>query len=419
MRIVIDHIARIEGHAGFIGKIVNGKIKEAKIETREGARLFEALLVGRHYFDAPVITARICGVCPVIHNLTSINAIENAFEIKPHPLTVVLRQLMLAGQVIQSHTLHLYFLVIADYFKTASGIDFAQKYPKDAKAVLRLRDFGNKIIEAIGGRSIHPLTPEVGGFTKLPDKKKLENLLSLVPENMSAAKKLLEIIALMPIPNFSRPTNYIAMYDKTGYFSYNGLMHSNINSPIAPEKFVKIIRESETITTPSKRAKFHRKSYMVGALARINLNFEKLNVEAKNELEKTEAPIPCANSFYNNIAQGIEIIHLIEEAKKLLESYLSEMNNSSLNADYKIKIGYGVAALEAPRGTLFHAYGIDKNGLITSVNIITPTVQFLNNLEEDLKVWLKNNPAGNSEEQKRQIMMLIRAYDPCITCATH
>lgn len=419
MKIVIDHIARIEGHAGFIGKIVNGKIKQAKIETREGARLFESLLIGRHYFDAPVITARICGVCPVIHNLTSIKAIENAFEIKPYHLTVVLRQLMLAGQIIQSHTLHLYFLVITDYFKTASGIDFAQKYPKDAKAILRLRDFGNKIIEAIGGRSIHPLTPEVGGFTKLPDKEKLENILSLVAENMAAAKKLLEIVALMPIPKFSRTTNYIAMHDESGYLTYEGLMHSNINNPIAPEKFVKIIRESETITTPSKRAKLHRKSYMVGALSRLNLNFEKLNMEAKNELEKTEMPIPCANSFYNNVAQGIEIMHLTKEVKNLLEKYLSESDNSALNADYKVKAGYGVAALEAPRGTLFHAYGIDKNGIITSANIITPTVQFLNNLEEDLRVWLKNNPAGNPEEQKKQIMILIRAYDPCITCATH
>lgn len=426
MKIVIDHIARIEGHAGFIGKIVNGKTKEAKIETQEGARLFEALLVSRHYFDAPVITARICGVCPVIHMLTSIKAIENAFGIDPHPLTVTLRQLMLAGQTIQSHTLHLYFLVIADYFNTESGIEFAQKYPKDAKEILELRDFGNKIIEIIGGRSIHPLTPEVGGFTKLPDAKKLAKLLSDIPQNMAAAKKLLKIISGVPLPKFSRPANYIAMHDNIGYLPYEGAMNSSQNHPLSVEKFIKTIREHETVSTPSKRAKVRSKSYLVGALARLNLNSKKLNQEAAVELKRLNIPIPCYNSFCNNIAQALEIIHLVEETKILLEEYLSEINGlgiSEINIPFKPKASCGTAALEAPRGTLFHAYGIDKNGLIASANIITPTVQSLSNLEEDLKVWLarddNKNLNINPEEEKKEIMKLIRAYDPCITCATH
>jgi sulfhydrogenase subunit alpha len=426
MRIVIDHIARIEGHAGFIGKIVNGKIAEAKIETREGARLFESLLMGRHYFDAPVITARICGVCPVIHNLTSIKAIEAAFGVKPHPLTVILRQLMLAGQTIQSHTLHLYFLVLADYFNMASGLEFAKKYPADAAAFLELRNFGNKIIEVIGGRSIHPLTPQVGGFTKLPDKKKLEKLAAAAPRNMASAKKLLEIIAGIPIPKLSRPTQYVAVCGGAGYFSYEGAVNSSVGAPLAAEKFIKTIREFETITSGSKRAKLRNKSYLVGALARLNLNSKKLNREARSEFERLGVAIPCHNAFLNNAAQAVEIIHLIEETKNLLIEYLKDAGNAEIgeiNAGFTPKESFGAAALEAPRGTLFHAYGFDKDGIITSTNIITPTVQSLNNLEEDLKVWLKNhinkNDDAGSAEQKRLIMMLIRAYDPCITCATH
>ncbi len=426
MRIVIDHIARIEGHAGFIGKIINGKIKEAKIETQEGARLFESLLIGRHYFDAPVITARICGVCPVIHMLTSIKAIENAFGIDPHPLTITLRQLMLAGQTIQSHTLHLYFLVIADYFNTESGIEFAKKYPQDAKDILELRDFGNRTIEVIGGRSIHPLTAKIGGFTKLPDTRKLTELLIDIPKNMDAAKKLLNIITGLFLPKFSRPTNYVALSDNIGYLPYEGLINSIQNQPIIAEKFIKIIRETETFNTPSKRAKIHSRSYMVGALARLNLNSNKLNEEAKNEFNKLGIPIPCYNSFYNNAAQALEIVHLIEEAKILLNEYLTEINSLSLNEmnnQYKPKFSYGVAALEAPRGVLFHAYHIDKDGLIISANIITPTVQSIGNLEDDLKVWLARdidkNQKINPEEEKKEIMKLIRAYDPCITCATH
>ncbi|MBU4338787.1 Ni/Fe hydrogenase subunit alpha [Patescibacteria group bacterium] len=425
MRIVIDHIARIEGHAGFIGKIVNGKIAEAKIETQEGARLFESLLIGRHYFDAPVITARICGVCPVIHMLTSIKAIENAFGIDPHPLTVTLRQLMLAGQTIQSHTLHLYFLVLADYFNADSGIEFAQKYPEDAKEFLALRDFGNRIVEIIGGRTIHPLTPKTGGFTKLPDTKKLAKLSAEIPQNMAAAKKLLNIISNVPLPEFSRSTNYVAMRDNIGYLPYEGLICSTQNHSMSAEKFIKTIRETETIHTPSKRAKIHSKGYLVGALSRINLNSKKLNQEAAIELKKLNVTIPCFNSFYNNIAQAIEIIHLIEEAKVLLDEYLSEINDlgiNEINNQFKPKTSYGVGALEAPRGTLFHAYKFNREGLIVSTNIITPTVQSIANLEEDLKVWLKTRERGsqiNIEEEKKAVMKLIRAYDPCITCATH
>lgn len=425
MRIVIDHIARIEGHAGFIGKIVNGKIAEAKIETQEGARLFESLLIGRHYFDAPVITARICGVCPVIHMLTSIKAIENAFGVDPNPLTVTLRQLMLAGQTIQSHTLHLYFLVLADYFNTENGIEFAQKYPEDAKEFLALRDFGNRIVEIIGGRTIHPLTPKVGGFTKLPDTKKLASLLAELPQNMAAAKKLLSVISGLPVPKFSRSTNYVAIHDNIGYFPYEGFISSVQNHPMSADKFIKTIRETETINTPSKRAKIHSRGYLVGALSRLNLNSKKLNPEAMAELKKLNISIPCFNTFYNNTAQAIEIVHLMEEVRILLNEYLSEINGLGLNEinnQYKPKSSSGVGALEAPRGTLFHAYKIDKNGLITATNIITPTVQSITNLEEDLKVWLKTRERGaqiNIEEEKKNIMKLIRAYDPCITCATH
>lgn len=425
MRIVIDHIARIEGHAGFIGKIVNGKIKEAKMETQEGARLFESMLIGRHYFDAPVITARICGVCPVIHMITSIKTIENAFGIDPHPLTITLRQLMLAGQTIQSHTLHLYFLVIADYFNTESGIEFAKKYPADAKEFLELRDFGNRIIEVIGGRIIHPLTPQVGGFFKLPSTKKLSNLLEEARRHMETAIKLLNVIRGLPLPKFNRSTNYVGMHDNIGYLPYEGLIGSTQNHPMSAEKFIKTIRETETFNTPSKRAKIHSKGYLVGALARLNLNSKTLNPQAAAELKKTDISIPCSNSFFNNTAQALEIVHLMEEVQILLNEYLSEINGFGLgevNVQFKPKAAAGVGTLEAPRGTLFHAYKFNRDGIITATNIITPTVQAITNLEEDLKIWLKNRERGaeiDIEKEKKEIMKLIRAYDPCITCATH
>jgi coenzyme F420-reducing hydrogenase alpha subunit len=217
----------------------------------------------------------------------------------------------------------------------------------------------------------------------------------------------------------------VAIHDNIGYFPYEGMISSTQNHPMNAEKFIKTIRETETINTPSKRAKIHSRGYLVGALPRLNLNSKKLNPEAAAELEKQNIALPIHNPFYNNIAQAIEIVHLMEETKILIEEYLSEINGfgiNEINNQFKPKASHGTGALEAPRGVLFHAYKINREGLITAANIITPTVQSLTNLEEDLKLWLKIRERGSQidiEEEKKSIMKLIRAYDPCITCATH
>ena len=425
-KIIIKHLSRIEGHADFIGYLLNGDVQQAKIEIEEGARLIEGILIGRHFSEAPIITARICGICPVIHNLTSIKAIENALEIKVRPEVILLRKLLLSAQIIQSHTLHLFFLSLPDFLNYSSDLSQIKKYPAQTKAALDIRNFGNKIIEIIGGRAIHPITTEIGGFKKYPKK------IDLLTLYRQAEKILLKSVDLgnffkkkLKYPEFYRPTNFASLYSEKEYALYGGKIKwqtSNGKERIyEPEIFLNQAREFETLGEVVKRVQYNQQAYMVGALARVNNNGDQLNSQAKKIWRDLIKQQPVRNTFYNIFAQAVEVVHFIEESQKLLKRLIrTSLDNRSIkNARFKIKPGMGLAACEAPRGTLYHTYEIDKNGLIKKCNIITPTAQFLNNIEEDLKVWLPSLKRLSGKELERKIKMLIRAYDPCITCATH
>jgi len=434
VKIKIQHISRVEGHVGFMGYLLNGDVKQAKIEIEEGARLIEGILIGRHFSEAPIITARICGICPVIHNLTSIKAIENALEIKVRPEVILLRKLLLSAQIIQSHTLHLFFLSLPDFLNYSSDLSQIKKYPAQTKAALDIRNFGNKIIEIIGGRAIHPITTEIGGFKKYPKK------IDLLTLYRQAEKILLKSVDLgnffkkkLKYPEFYRPTNFASLYSEKEYALYGGKIKwqtSNGKERIyEPEIFLNQVREFETSGEVVKRVKYNQQAYMVGALARVNNNSNQLNSQAKKIWHDLIKQQPVRNTFYNIFAQAVEVVHFIEESQKLLKKLTGlKLDNLKTQSPFKLKSSLprfakqgrqGLAACEAPRGTLYHVYEIDKDGLIKKCNIITPTAQFLNNIEADLKVWLKQTKRLSKKEQKKKIEMLIRAYDPCITCATH
>lgn len=420
MKIKIDHIAKIEGHAGFVGHIVKGDVKKAQVEVEEGARLIESLLIGRSYEDVPVITSRICGLCPVIHMITSIKAIEKAFEIKPTRETVILRELMLAGQIIQSHVLHIFFLSATDYFKNRDGLDIAGEKPEFVKKVLQLRDFGNNVIRLIGGRAIHPLTPKIGGWHKIPNKNILKEIEIERKKVLPYSKLLVDFILGLNIPNFKRKTEYIAHKPKENnrYYSYYGKMYSS-EGWIADEKqFRDEIKEQQVDSTVAKLAKHKGGSYATDALARLHINKDNLNPIAKTALKKSGLEFPIYNPFYNTLAQAIEVIHFAEECRKLA-SELENSNLKNINTDFEAKEGFGAALLEAPRGALYHSYGINEKGIITRADVMTPTAQLLVNLNDDLKSYLSRIKKYKKEKRELEILKLIHSYDPCISCSTH
>ena len=431
MHIKIDHIAKIEGHAGFTADIVNGQVKKARLDILEGARLLEGILRSRNIFEVSQISARICGVCPVAHNLTSLKALEKALNIEVSDKTILLRKLMMMGQIINSHALHLFFFSLSDFFGAKNDLDLIKKYPKRAKDALILRNFGNKIIEIIGGRSIHPLTPTIGGFLKMPDKKRLGAIFAKCDEALESAQNLANLFLGLQYPEFVRSAPYVSLEHGKEYAFYGDLVKISGKEKESPAEFLKIVQEYQLRNSVTKHSHYQGKPFMVGALARINNNASQLNPEAKRKFKLIKTIWPSFNPFYNILAQSIELIHCVEEAKKLLHQVLmKDLSKNDLKEkeeliEARLKSikgsASGVAAIEAPRGTLYYFYEIDNRGKILNCNIITPTAQNMARLEKDLEEYL-SKVAGKKttkKEAEEKLKMLIRAYDPCITCATH
>ncbi len=422
MKIKIDHIAKIEGHAGFVADIAGGNVIKARLDIREGARLLEGILQGRSYNEVSQITARICGVCPVVHTLTSLKALESAMGISVSQQTILLRELLMMGQILNSHALHLFFFSLSDFFGFKDDFALIKKYPQKTKDALILREFGNKIIEVIGGRSIHPLTPEVGGFKKLPDVKKLKELLSFAEKAMKAAIDFAEFFARLKYPDFKRECQFVSLTSPHHYAFYDGLISVNGKEARKIEDFMPQISESQVLDNPAvKRSVFKDAPYMVGALARLNYNAKHLNPKAKAVFRGTNLVLPSKNPFYNILAQAIESVHCVEEAQKLLSQLIDNGIDSHAQL-FSAKAGKGFSAIEAPRGTLFYYYEVGDDGLVKGANIITPTSQNIGRLEQDLIEYLPQLTKGKkvcASDCENLIKMLVRAYDPCLTCATH
>ncbi len=428
MKIQINHIGKMEGHTDFVAEIMNGDVKSAKLLTAEGTRLIEGILVGRHFTEAPIVTARICGICPVVHNLTSIKAIENALDIKVSEQTVKLRQAMSMAQIIHSHALHLFFLSLADFFDIENDLQLIKQYPKETQSAMRVRDWALKIIEVIGGRAIHPINSEVGGFKVTPNKEELQVLLGQYQAVLKDSLSLIHLVLKIKYPKFSRTTKHVALSADHNYAIYDGDLNLGGFKKVPAVNFAKNIKEIEEPYRHAKSATLKGEPFMVGALARINLNHQKLNPLAAGVLKSLNWELPQYNSFCNITAQAIEVLHAVEEVGKLLTHLVAEIKpEASRLAELGIvaganplgKLCIGAAAVEAPRGTLYHHYEIDANGFITNCDIITPTCSFLRNLEEDIKTYLPDVIKMDAKKRSLKIRALIRAYDPCISCATH
>ncbi len=418
MKIRIDHIAKIEGHASFTADIVAGDVRAAKIKIEEGARLFEGIMKDRKDVEIPELGSRICGVCPVVHNLTGFKALESAYNITVQEPAVSLRKLMMMGQLINSHALHLFFFSLSDFFGFKSDLELINEYPEKTHEAMKIRDVGNKIVETIGGRTIHPLTPCIGGLRKAPDMEKLKKLLKDCKKTLPLVIKLGELFTKLKYPDFSRKTTFVSLINPNQYAIYEGKIKAR-DRDIEPEEFLNQVKEFQAEDKVAKRTAFQEKSYMVGALARLHNNRDKLNSEAKKLLEKAGLKFPLFNPFYNILAQAVELVHCFEESIKILEK-ISNQEIKTSEPEIKNKAGQGIGAIEAPRGTLFYSIKV-KNGLVENVNIITPTAQNIANLEDDLDEFERIGGFEDLSKKEREdkIKMLIRAYDPCVTCAVH
>jgi len=410
-------VPRIEGHALFYLHLKNGEIKDARIVGLQGERFTESLVRGRYFPDAPVITSRICGICPTIHNITSISAIEAAMDLEVSEQTKQMRRLMLMGQMIQSHALHLYLLVLPDYLNVDNAFLMQKEHPEHWKRAVNLKKTGDKIIEVFAGRATHPISSVVGGFTKYPERQQLTDLSALLESAKNDAKNLLRLFSALSYKTIKRPSNYLALSDSSRYEIYEGKIKSLRGHLFSPKNYRQFVKEIIRPYTKTKFGVFENKEFMVGAIARLNLSHKKLNPEAIEEITKLDIKFPFNSPFDNIVAQAIETYHFCLEAEREVNRFIEKgIKEEFINI--KIKAGTGVGACEAPRGTLYHQYEINGQGIITDCNIVTPTVQNLPSLEKDIKLFSPQIEKLDKDEKIRKIEMLVRAYDPCITCAT-
>jgi len=408
-----EFIAKIEGHGTLNIDLAR---KKAELKVLEGERLFEGILVGRPAKDAPWITARICGVCPIAHNLASLKAVEAAFGITPNKTTILLRKLMVASQIIQSHTLHLFFLALPDYLGLDSGLELAKKNPAAFKAALSLKEISDEISYAVAGRAVHPTTTAIGGFHKIPDKKSLKDLANKLENNFDSALSAVNVFRKLDYPGYNIELEFISQTDRKKYPGYDSTeIISGKNNYSSVKNYKEDISEEVRKNSTAKFAKYKKREVMVGALARLATHYKYLAPVSRKYVKE----LNFKNPFYNNFAQAVEILHFYQKAREIIKVLLKEELDSKIISPSNHPPLKGIGAVEAPRGGLYHEIHLDGKGKIIFVNIVTPTVQNLTSIEKSGQAILDQSPKISQDEAQKLIEMLIRAYDPCITCAVH
>jgi sulfhydrogenase subunit alpha len=414
----LEYLSRVEGEGGLILRFENDELREAKLNIFEPPRFFEAFLRGRHFQEVPDITARICGICPVAYQMSSVHAIERAFGVVVDPAIRMLRRLLYWGEWIESHALHIYLLHAPDFLGYESGISLARDHPQEVERGLRLKKVGNDLLEFLGGRAIHPVSVCVGGFYKVPSRRDLLGFRAPLEKALEQSLETLRWVSKFHFPDFEPDYEFVALSHSQEYALNEGRMHSSRGLDVEVCDYQKVFLEEHvphSTALHSVRADGGT-SYCVGPLARVNLNSEQLSPKAKEAAKSLGVAFPWRNPYFSIVARTVELIQACEESLAILDQY-QEPERSRVTVEPRKS--YSCAATEAPRGTLFHAYGINAEGLIESARIVPPTAQNYRRMEDDLMLRLAKSVGQCDDEIISIAENLVRNYDPCISCSTH
>ena len=416
--IKVDYLARVEGEGAFFVKIKNGKVEEVQLKIFEPPRFFEAFLRGRELFDAPDITARICGICPVAYQVSSVNAMENALKIAIPDYLHDLRRLMYCGEWIESHALHIFMLHAPDFLGYPDAIQMAKDHPEIVQMGLRIKKAGNRLIEGIGGREIHPVNVKVGGFYRLPAKKELAALADSLKQARKDAEATVEWVNTLKFPSLEKDYECVSLVHPKKYPIEQGQIGSSSGLKIAAEEFDRHFVEEHVPQSTALRVKMKTgRSYLTGPIARYNLNHQNLSPLVQKMIKKIGFEEKCVNPFRSIIVRALEMLYACDEALRLIEAYDADNLPASVDVPKRRAAGYG--ASEAPRGLLFHRYHLDEKGVIEEANIVPPTAQNQKIIEEDLFDLVSKNWQLPDEELTWKCEQAIRNYDPCISCSVH
>ncbi len=415
--IKVDYLARVEGEGSLYVNIKNNEVTDVKFKIFEPPRFFEAFLRGRHFTEAPDITARICGICPVAYQMSSIHAMENICGVKLEGQLRELRRLLYCGEWIESHVLHIYMLHAPDFLGYEDVIQIAGDHPDVVKKALELKKTGNNIVSLLGGREIHPINVRVGGFYKIPTKSQFLLLAEKLKWARDAAIETVKWTASFPFPDLEQDYEFVSLQHPDEYPFNEGRLTSNKGLNISIDEYENhFVEEHVRHSNALHSVKQQDSVYFVGPLARFNLNFDKLTNTAK-ELSKEAGIFPsCKNPFKSIIIRAIETLYACEEALRIIEQF--EMPEKSY-VEVEPHEGTGCGCTEAPRGILFHKYKIDSKGIIQDAKIVPPTSQNQKQIEDDLFTLVRKNIHLPKNELTWKCEQAIRNYDPCISCATH
>jgi coenzyme F420-reducing hydrogenase alpha subunit len=415
--IKVDYMARVEGEGSLLIKLKNGLVQDVKLKIFEPPRLFEALLQGRHFTEAPDITARICGICPVAYQMTAVHSIERALGITVHPMVRLLRRMLYAGEWIESHVLHIYMLHAPDFLGYRDFVELAKDHPAEATQALRLKKLGNHIMTLLGGREVHPVSVAVGGFYKTPSKADLESLTEELKWALDIVFAKAKFLAGFEYPDFEQTYEFVALAHPNEYPLNEGRLVSNKGLNIDASQYEDYFTEHHVKHSNALHSVIRgRGSYQTGPLARFNLNYSKLPEVARQAAEHCGLRVPCLNPFKSILARVVEVVFALQETLRIIQVYEPP---PVPKVPYEIRAATGYAITEAPRGIQFNRYSFDEHGLIQSVKIVPPTSQNQKRIEEDLKNFIPGIVTQPMEEITRRCEQAVRNYDPCISCATH
>lgn len=413
----VDALARVEGEGALNLKIKGKKVTDVKLRIYEPPRFFEAFLRGRHFTEAPDITARICGICPIAYQMSAVHAMENACGVQVVGSLRELRRLIYCGEWIESHALHIYMLHAPDFLSYDNVLQIAQDNPKIVQRGLRLKKIGNELVTLLGGREIHPINVRVGGFYKIPTKQELAPIEEELNWARKAAEETIHWVAGFRFPDFEQDYEYVALSHPDEYpFNEGRLVSSNgLNISINDyeDNFIEEhLAHSNALHSHMKNGR----TYVTGPMARLNLNFDRLSSSARKAAKQAGLKPPCRNPFKSIIARSVETLHACDEALRIIKEYIPPPEPA---VQVRPHAGTGYGCTEAPRGILYHRYTINKEGTILDAKIVPPTSQNQGRIEEDLKHFVEENLRLSPEKLTWQCEQLIRNYDPCISCAAH
>jgi sulfhydrogenase subunit alpha len=412
----VPALARVEGEGGIEIVVSDGQVTQTRLDIYEPPRFFEALLRGRRYTEPPDITARICGICPIAYQMSACQAIEDACGVTvPEPVKD-LRRLIYCGEWIESHALHVYLLHAPDFLGYDSGIHLARDHPDIVNRGLRVKKAGNRLMEVVGGRSVHPVNVKVGGFYRAPAPAELRALLPALEQARQDAADTLAWVATFDFPDFERDYEFVSLRAPDEYPITQGRVVSSRGLDITPAEYDGHFTEFQVKHSTALHSVLDGRTYLTGPMARYSLNSGRLPEDVAAAARNAGLGATCANPFRSIIVRAVELLYACGEAIRLIRGY-QPPDPPAIDVSPCAATGYGCT--EAPRGLLYHRYSITAEGAITDAKIVPPTAQNQRAIEADLRDFAAPRLDAPRDRLTRECEQAVRSYDPCISCAAH